>query len=75
MRFSQWFLDPLNKNGPDFERNKNRILDKIKYMDASFITTCPSVLKFLPNNKKNFYIPNPADDSFETLNNFKKIVI
>ena len=72
VRFSQWFLDPLNKNGPDFERNKNRILDKIKYMDASFITTCPSVLKFLPNNKKNFYIPNPADDSFETLNNFKK---
>ena len=71
-RFSQWFLDPLNKNGPDFDRNKNRILDKIKYMDATFITTCPSVLRFLPNSNKNFYIPNPADDSFETLNNFKK---
>ena len=71
-RFSQWFLDPLNKNGPDFERNKDRIMDKIKYMDASFITTCPSALKFLPNNKKNYYIPNPADDSFETLNNFNK---
>ena len=71
-RFSQWFLDPLNKNGPDFDRNKNRILDKIKYMDATFITTCPSVLKFLPKSNKNFYIPNPADDSFETLNNFKK---
>ena len=71
-RFSQWFLDPLNKNGPDFERNKDRIMDKIKYMDASFITTCPSALKFLPSNKKNYYIPNPADDSFETLNNFNK---
>ena len=21
-RFAQWFLDPLNKNGPDYERNK-----------------------------------------------------
>ena len=72
VRFSQWFLDPLNLNGPDFERNKDRILDKIKYMDASFMTTCPSVLKFLPKNRKNFYIPNPADNSFETLNNFNK---
>ena len=24
-KFAQWFLDPLNKNGPDFERNKDRI--------------------------------------------------
>ena len=71
-KFSQWFLDPLNKKGPDFDRNKNRILDKIKYMDATFITTCPSVLKFLPKSNKNFYIPNPADESIETLNNFKK---
>jgi hypothetical protein len=47
-------------------------MDKIKYMDASFITTCPSALKFLPSNKNNYYIPNPADDSFETLNNFNK---
>ena len=30
-KFAQWFLDPLNKNGPDFERNKDRILDKIGY--------------------------------------------
>ena len=71
-RFAQWFLDPLNKNGPDFERNKDRILDKIDVMNASFITTSPSVLNFLPQNKKNFYIPNPSDQSFETLNNYKK---
>jgi glycosyltransferase involved in cell wall biosynthesis len=71
-RFAQWFLDPLNKNGPDFDRNKDRILDKIDVMDASFITTSPSVLNFLPQNKKNFYIPNPSDQSFETLNNYKK---
>jgi len=71
-RFSQWFLDPLNKKGPDFERNKQRILDKIHYMDATFITTCPTALKFLPIKRNSFYIPNPADDSFETLNNFNK---
>ena len=72
-RFSQWFLDPLNKKGPDYVRNKERILDKIKLMDATFITTCPSILKFLPNSDhNNYYIPNPADHSFETLNNFNK---
>ena len=71
-KFAQWFLDPLNKQGPDFERNKDRIMDKIDLMDASFITTSPSALPFLPNESKSFYIPNPADKSFETLNNFNK---
>ena len=70
-KFCQWFLDPLNKNGPDFERNKSRILDKIDVVDATFLTTSPKVLSFL-KNKKSFYIPNPSDKSFETLNNFNK---
>ena len=69
-KFAQWFLDPLNKKGPDYDRNKRRILDKIDLMDGTFVTTCPSALEFLPNNQKNFYIPNPSDTSFETLNNF-----
>ena len=71
-KFAQWFLDPLNKLGPDFNRNKDRILDKIDVMDGTFLTTCPSVLNFLPKDKKSFYIPNPSDNSFETLNNFNK---
>ena len=71
-KFAQWFLDPLNKQGPDFERNKNRIMNKIDLMDASFLTTSPSALPFLPDDSQSFYIPNPADESFETLNNFNK---
>ncbi len=71
-KFSQWFLDPLNKKGPDYERNKERILDKIEYMDSTFITTSPSALNFLPKKDNNFFIPNPSDQSFETLNNFNK---
>ncbi len=70
-KFCQWFLDPLNKNGPDFERNKGRILDKIDVVDSTFLTTSPDVLNFL-KNKNSFYIPNPSDKSFETLNNFNK---
>ena len=37
VRIGQWFLDPLNKRGPDYERNKCRILDKIKQVDGTFI--------------------------------------
>ena len=70
-KFCQWFLDPLNKKGPDYERNKDRILDKIDVVDSTFLTTSPDVLTFL-NNKNSFYIPNPSDKSFETLNNFNK---
>ena len=72
LKISQWFLDPLNKNGPDYERNKQRILDKSDYIEANFITTSPQVLDFLPKKTKNYFIPNPADSSFETLNNFNR---
>ena len=70
-KFAQWFLDPLNKKGPDYERNKSRILNKIDLMDGTFVTTSPSALNFL-KGKKNFFIPNPSDNSFETLNNFNR---
>ena len=71
VKIAQWFLDPLNKDGPDFERNKKRILDKSEHIDANFITTSPEVLKFLPKNISNHFIPNPSDTAFETLNNFQ----
>ena len=70
-RFGQWFLDPLNRKGPDYERNKKRILDKFKVVDSTFLTTSPDVLSFL-DKEKSFYIPNPSDKSFEILNNFNK---
>jgi len=71
LKTAQWFLDPLNIYGPDFKKNKKRILDKSHIIDANFITTSPDVLNFLPKNKKNYFIPNPSDPSFETLNNYK----
>ena len=72
IKIAQWFLDPLNKNGPDYERNKSRILDKSDYIDANFLTTSPDVLNFLPQKKSNYFIPNPVDSSFETLSNFER---
>ena len=69
-KFSQWFLDPLSKHGPDHINNTNRILDKIDLLDSTFLTTDPSALSVnIPNS---FFMPNPADKSFEILNNYNK---
>ena len=72
LKIAQWFLDPLNINGPDYSKNKKRILDKSEFIDTNFITTSPDVLKFLPKKIKNYYIPNPSDSSFETLDNYNQ---
>ena len=66
---AQWFLDPLSKKGPDYLKNKTRILDKKKVVDASFITTDPNSLDFkIPNS---FFMPNPCDKSLDYLENYK----
>jgi len=70
LRIAQWFLDPLIKQGPDFLKNKSRILDKMEFTDSNFITTSPDVLNFLPKDKSCYFIPNPTDPSFEVLNNY-----
>ncbi len=69
LRIAQWFLDPLSKKGPDFKKNKDRLLKSEKYIDANFMTTDPKSLDFRTLN--SFFIPNPADASFETLENYK----
>ena len=68
-KICQWFLDPLMKNGPDFIRNKKRISNIDKIIDATFVTTHPSKIIFKLKNA--YYIPNPCDESFEILDNYK----
>jgi|TARA_B100000929_G_scaffold276718_1_gene251553 glycosyltransferase involved in cell wall biosynthesis len=70
LKIAQWFLDPLIEDGPDFNKNKSRMLDKIEYTDANFLTTSPDVLNFLPKKKRCLFMPNPTDPSFEVLNNY-----
>ncbi len=69
IQIAQWFLDPVSKLGPDFKNNKKRITEKDEIIDATFLTTDPKSLDFKLKNP--FYIPNPCDKSFETLENFK----
>ena len=68
LKITQWFLDPLSKKGPDYEKNKIRILDKINFCETSFITTSPDALDF--KIKNCFYMPNPCDKSLDYLENF-----
>jgi len=69
LKISQWFLDPVTKKGPDYKRNKDRIINKSHICDFNFLTTSPSVLDFDLNNA--FFIPNPCDEAFETLKNYE----
>ena len=71
LKIAQWFLDPLIKDGPDYNKNRLRIMDKIQFTDSNFITTSPDVLNFLPQGKKCLFMPNPTDESFEVLNNYE----
>ena len=69
LKISQWFLDPLSRHGPDHANNSKRILDKIEFLDKTFLTTDPNSLSLkIPNS---YFIPNPCDRSFEVLENYK----
>ena len=68
IKIAQWFLDRMDSK---WINNKKRFLDKMDLMDCSFCTTSPDVLNF-PKRNRVYYIPNPADESFENLDLYKK---
>ena len=67
IRIVQWFLDRMDSK---WKVNKKRFLDKIEIMDASFCTTDPKSLNFADEHNI-FFMPNPVDESFERLHNYK----
>ena len=67
IKIVQWFLDRMDSK---WAVNKKRFLDKIEIMDASFCTTDPKSLNF-PIKYNIFFMPNPVDESFERLHNYK----
>ena len=68
VKLAQWFLDPVTKYGPDYIKNKKRILHKSKLINCTFVTTHPSAINFKIFN--SYFLPNPCDESFETLKNY-----
>ena len=69
LKISQWFLDPLGKHGPDYQKNTERIKNKEDFMDATFLTTDPKSLSL--NISNSHFMPNPCDHSFEILKNYE----
>ena len=67
IKIVQWFLDRMDSK---WKINKKRFLDKIDIVDASFCTTDPNSLQ-LPLDKKIYYMPNPVDEAFENLHNYR----
>ena len=65
VKICQWFLDPLIRNGPDYIKNLQRITKLAHLIDATFLTTSPDSLSKKITNA--YFIPNPTDNSFETL--------
>ena len=63
IKMSQWFLDPLIKSGPDYNKNFKRFDSKLEFCDANFVTTCPNKINF--KNKNIFYLPNPVDATID----------
>ena len=67
IKLCQWFLDRMDS---EWESNLSRFTDKMTLMDSNFCTTDPKKLnlsKSIPIN----YMPNPVDESFERLENYK----
>tara|TARA_X000001036_G_C20629788_1_gene786657 strand:- start:256 stop:1644 length:1389 start_codon:yes stop_codon:yes gene_type:complete len=68
IKIAQWFLDRMDS---EWKINRKRFENKFNFTDANFCTTSPEVLNF-DKSKKIYYIPNPVDKSFETLDVYKK---
>ena len=67
IKMSQWFLDRMDDK---WVNNKKRFMDKFEIMDFNFCTSDPYSLNFSKNDRVCF-MPNPVDESFETLKNYK----
>ena len=65
VKICQWFLDPIIPGGPDYYKNFQRISKIANMIDATFLTTSPDCIS--PKLHNAYFIPNPTDESFETM--------
>ena len=71
LKIAQWFEDPLITTGPDYNENSKKVLDKLDFIDTTFVTTSPDVLNFDKRFSKFYYFPIPVDNSVERLKVFE----
>ena len=70
IKFSQYFVDTLDKNFENYNHHKYRFFLKYQICDTNFITTDPNVINFA-DKSKTFFIPNVCDASIDCLENYK----
>jgi glycosyltransferase involved in cell wall biosynthesis len=68
IKIAFWYEDSINKNGPDYNKNK-KFIEKYKdYVDQYFVTTDKNnIQSSIPKNKLNF-MPVPCSFVCENLN-------
>ena len=68
IKIAFWYEDSINKNGPDYNKNKQFIEKYKDYVDQFFVTTDKNnIHSSIPKNKLNF-IPIPCSYVNENLN-------
>ena len=68
VKIAFWYEDSINKNGPDYDKNKQYVEQYKDYVDQYFITTdVNNIETSIPKKKLNF-IPVPASSLSENLN-------
>jgi glycosyltransferase involved in cell wall biosynthesis len=73
IKFAFWYEDSINKNGPDFKKNKNFLEKYVNFVDQYFVTTDKyNVEASIPKNKLN-YLPVPCSHLSENLGLYKTI--
>ena len=73
IKIAFWYEDSINKNGPDFKKNKTFLEKYVNFVDQYFVTTDKyNVEAFIPKNKLN-YLPVPCSHLSENLSLYKTI--
>ena len=68
IKIAFWYEDSINKNGPDYNKNKQFIEKYKDYVDQYFVTTDKNnIQSSIPKNKLNF-MPIPCSYVCENLN-------
>ena len=71
IKIAFWYEDSINKNGPDYNKNKQFIEKYKDYVDQYFVTTDKNnIQSSIPKNKLNF-MPVPCSYVCENLNLYK----
>ena len=69
LKIAQWFELPLKVSGPDYRENTKKVLDKLDFIDNTFVTTSPDVLDFDVNETPSGGVATMGFQMYDTMFN------